>query len=171
VGADVEAGGVMDRVRDIGARPVRDLSLRDCVTLPVDATGEAAVEEMVRHERGAVVVLDASGLVVGIFTERDVLLLESRASVQGGADWRRAPLEQLMTPDPVTVSLASSIKDAIEKLREGGFRHLPVVDEDGKPSGLLSIRDILAEIAEYFPQEVSNLPPDPSLEASSPWGA
>ncbi|MER3520780.1 MAG: CBS domain-containing protein, partial [Acidimicrobiia bacterium] len=62
-----------------------------------------------------------------------------------------------MTPDPVTVSLASSIKDAIEKLREGGFRHLPVVDEDGKPSGLLSIRDILAEIAEYFPQEVSNL--------------
>lgn len=160
-----------ERVSDIAERPVSELDHRECVTLPQDATGGRAVEEMLRQKRGAVVIVDGSGGVAGIFTERDVLELETRAVVEGGTDWRMTPLGELMTPDPVTVALNTPIKDAVEKLREGRFRHLPVVDGDGRPRGLISIRDVLVEIAQYFPQEVANLPPDPSLEAHSPWGA
>ncbi len=156
---------------DVGDRPVSELKLRDCITLGQDAVGETAVEEMLRHERGAVVVVDHSGAIAGIFTERDVLELETRAVVEGGADWRRTPLAELMTPDPITVSTGTTLRHALGRLKEGRFRHLPVVDDDGRPVALLSIRDILAEVAEYFPAEVSNLPPEPSLEARSPWGA
>ncbi len=159
------------QAEEIAESSISELALRDCVTLPSDATGERAIDEMVRHERGAVVVVGESGNVIGIFTERDVLQLETRAVIEGGADWRRAHLADLMTPDPVTVSPETSLVDAIEKLKEGQFRHLPVVDRDGRPLGLVSIRDIISYIAEYFPKEVANLPPDPSLEASSPWGA
>ncbi len=156
---------------DVGDRPVSELKLRDCITVGLDAVGETAVEEMLRHERGAVVVVDQSGVVAGIFTERDVLELETRAVVEGGADWRRTRVAELMTADPITVSTAATLRHALGKLKEGRFRHLPVVDEGGRPVALLSIRDILAEVAEYFPTEVANLPPEPSLEARSPWGA
>jgi CBS domain-containing protein len=171
--AEVEqvSENLSEKVIDLADRPVSELGLRDCVTLGLDATGGEAVDQMIRHDRGAVVIVDEGGAVSGIFTERDVLEFETRAVVEGGADWRSAPLSELMTPDPVSVRLDTPIREVVENLREGRFRHLPVVDDEGRPKGLLSIRDVLSEIAEYFPQEVANLPPDPSLEASSPWGA
>ena len=48
-----------------------------------------------------------------------------------------------MTSAPVTVSQDDSIAYALHAMDLGGYRHLPVVDEDGRPTGIISVRDIL----------------------------
>ena len=56
-------------------------------------------------------------------------------------------------------------------MEEGGYRHLPVVDEAGRPVGVLSVKRIVHYLAEHFPATTSNLPPDPgSLPAAAGGG-
>jgi acetoin utilization protein AcuB len=56
------------------------------------------------------------------------------------------PVEQLMTPEPETLDPDSTLADAAEALLQGGFRHLPVVDDAGKPVGIISERDLRARL-------------------------
>jgi len=89
------------------------------------------------HERrvGAVVVLDGSRLV-GILTERDVLRAVATDRVDG-------PVSDAMTRDPDTVEAAEQAGQAAAVMIHGGFRHLPVVDEDDSVVGMISIRDLV----------------------------
>ena len=67
-----------------------------------------------------------------------------------------------MTPDPVTVGPKEPIGAAVRRMEEGGYRHLPVVDESGRPLGVLSVKRIVHYLAEHFPATVYNQPPDPA---------
>jgi CBS domain-containing protein len=58
----------------------------------------------------------------------------------------------------------------LRRLNHGKRRHLPVTDPNGKILGIISIRDLLAHVAEHFPDDFVNLPPDPDHEASGEWG-
>jgi CBS domain-containing protein len=136
------------------------------IRLQQTVTVETAVQEMRERRRGSVVVVDENGTLRGIFTERDVLL-------QGGdnsTEWLQRTLAEAMTTDPNRVFAGDSVNDALQAMEEGGFRHLPVVDEEDRPVAIISIRDVLAYVVEHFPQEFINLPPSPSLEANKPWG-
>jgi CBS domain-containing protein len=54
-------------------------------------------------------------------------------------------------------------RDALRcTMAEGGYRHLPIVDEDGVPQGVLAVRGIVHYLVDHFPNTVYNLPPDPS---------
>lgn len=64
-----------------------------------------------------------------------------------------------MTPSPVVVSPNDSISSAIRKMQEGGYRHLPVLDNQNKPMGILSVKRIVHYLAGHFPTAVFNLPP------------
>jgi CBS domain-containing protein len=55
---------------------------------------------------------------------------------------------------------------ALNRMHVGGYRHVPIVDKDGLPRGMVSVKDIVDFIVEFFPAEVLNLPPDPSHETS-----
>jgi CBS domain-containing protein len=99
--------------------------------------GEAA-KRMHEGKVGAALVLDGERLV-GIVTERDVMRAVAAASVDGStvADW--------MTPDPETVESTDTTGQAAVLMIHGGFRHLPVVDND-KVVGIISIRDLIRVI-------------------------
>jgi CBS domain-containing protein len=90
------------------------------------------------HERnvGAVLVL-TSERVSGILTERDVLRAVATGDVTGThvAAW--------MTHDPETIGPDDSTAHAASVMIHGGFRHLPVVDDAGRPVGIVSIRDLM----------------------------
>ena len=116
---------------------------------------------MVEHEIGAVLV-EREGRAVGIFTERDVL----RRVVLRGLDQAR-PVSEVMTRDPETLRLDDGIAFALNRMIVGGFRHVPIVDEGGRPQAVLSLREVVAFIIELLPGRVLNLPPDPRLEAHS----
>jgi CBS domain-containing protein len=105
--------------------------------LSVDAaaTLTEAAREMHEHGVGAVLVLTGDH-VSGILTERDVLRAVATGEVEGThvAAW--------MTRDPETVAPTDSLSQAASLMLQGGFRHLPVV-ADGRPVGIVSIRDLM----------------------------
>jgi CBS domain-containing protein len=125
----------------------------------------AGVGLMRKHRVGCLLVCDGRKLV-GIFTERDLL----RRVIAPGRDWQ-TPLADVITPDPVCVQRNDPIRLAVRRMQQGGYRHLPVVDETGRPIGILSVRRIVHYLVEHFPTTVYNLPPDPRAFPQQPEGA
>ena len=75
-----------------------------------------------------------------------------------------------MTPDPETVAPRDPIRLAVRKMKAGGHRHLPVVDEAGRPVGIVSVKGVVQYLVEHYPAAVYNQPP-PGQVPDSPEGA
>jgi CBS domain-containing protein len=150
----------------IAATPItRLMPIIPICSAPDDTVG-TAITTMLEKHCGATLVCKEDGALVGIFTERDLLLRSDEYSV----DWLEQPVSNFMTSEPVSAQVSSTVSDVVAIMRAGGYRHVPVVDDLGRPRGIVSVRDILSFVAEHFPQEILNLPPNPSLEARSKWG-
>jgi CBS domain-containing protein len=95
------------------------------------------VRAMVERNIGAVPVLH-NGKLVGIFSERDLM----KRVVSEGRDPRSTCLAEVMTDDPLNVSMNEELENCMALMRRHGFRHLPVCHE-GHLVGIVSLRDIL----------------------------
>jgi CBS domain-containing protein len=140
---------------------IRDLKPKPAATLREMGTIRAAVQLMLDRRLGAVLV-ERDARVVGIFTERDLV----RRVVAAGIGLDRA-IEEVMTPDPETLKLDDGIAFALNRMTVGGFRNVPIVDENGALAGILSQREVVDYIVSLLPGHVINLPPLPDLEARS----
>ena len=98
---------------------------------------------MVEHRIGCVVVADGAR-PLGIFSERDAL---RKIGAEGPALAAR-PVGEFMTPDPQTLRVDAKIAFAVQRMDLGGYRHLPVVSEQGDLVGIISARDILRHLME-----------------------
>jgi CBS domain-containing protein len=114
---------------------VADIMSRDVLSVPSDATLSAAAAEMSGRRVGAVLVLEGARLA-GILTERDVLRAVAEGRVEGST------VADLMTHTPETIEPSESADTAATLMIHGGFRHLPVV-EDENVIGIVSIRDLM----------------------------
>jgi len=108
------------------------------VTVPAKSSITDAIRAMHAEKVGAVMVPDAEGCPVGIFTERDVV----RLYAGGERDFDTLALEARMTCSVVLGGPSMSVDEALGLMTERRFRHLPVV-EDGKLLGLVSIGDLV----------------------------
>jgi CBS domain-containing protein len=90
---------------------------------------------------GCVLVADA-GRISGIFTEHDLL----ERVVAAGRAPRAVAIEQVMTRDPVVLRRDDSLAVAIHKMVMGSFRHIPLVDADGRIDGVLSAHQVLEHL-------------------------
>lgn len=117
--------------------------------LPPTATVMDAVRLMAMKHVGAVVI-GLDGRAEGIFTERDLLM----RVVARGLDADSTPITRVMTRDPETVSPDQEAIDALNRMHERGFRHLPVVGEDGRVIGIVSIRDLNAFVRHQLEEEL-----------------
>ncbi|KAG6609650.1 myosin-like protein [Phytophthora cinnamomi] len=104
------------------------------------ATVAQCVRAMVERKTDAALLVDRSGLLTGILTDRDVAV----KVVAVGRDPTRTLAYEVMTPDPSCVSANASAIDALKKMISGQFRHLPVTDND-KVVGILDIAKCLYE--------------------------
>jgi CBS domain-containing protein len=143
---------------------IRDLEPKPAGTLREMSTIRAAVQLMLEEKLGAVIV-EREGQPVGIFTERDLM----RRVVAAGIGLDRA-LEEVMTPDPDTLGLDDGMAYALNRMTVGGFRNIPIVDENGALVGIVSQREVVDYIVSLLPSHVINLPPLPDLEARSKHG-
>jgi CBS domain-containing protein len=108
--------------------------------IEVSASADDAVQRMHDNGTDCVLVID-DGELVGIFTDRDAVL---KMAGRGGGP---RPIAELMTHDPVVLRHDDTIAVAINKMAVGGFRHIPIV-EHGRPTGLVSARDVFRHLAE-----------------------
>jgi CBS domain-containing protein len=98
-----------------------------------------AIKTMLDRHVGAVAVIDENHRVAGIFTERDVL----RRFSLGERDPRKISIREVMTTPVELATRATTAGEALATMVERHYRHLPIVDDDGRLLGMLSIRHVL----------------------------
>ena len=133
-------------------RSIRDIvAQRDILLMSQDMTVREAVRRMTKENYGSVLV-EHDGKFVGIFTERDAL---SRVLTEG-RNPDTTTLQEVMTQNPISVHPDRPLVNALHMMYQYGFRHVPVV-EDGRPIGVVSVRDALGTELSQFENELREL--------------
>ena len=119
------------------------------ITVDVRSSLARTVRQMNRHNIGCVLVTDAEDRLVGIFTEWDVLM-----RVAGIVDdLTQQTIADYMTPEPQALKADLPIAQALNLMSVHGFRHLPLVDDNGQPTGIISFRDVVGYLNEALEEE------------------
>jgi CBS domain-containing protein len=140
--------------------PFEVIPVQRPITLSPNSTVTEAMRAMQRDHRGCVLVTDdgtPNSKLTGIFTERDVLF----RIVDKGRNPAALPIGEVMSPDPETLSLKATVAYVLNKMAVGGFRHVPVVDDEHRPACVISVTDVVQFLVDAFPREVLNLPTEP----------
>jgi len=137
-------------------QPVRRLFSKNALAVDVAQTVGEAVALMRETGFGAVAVT-RDGKIAGILTERDMVV----RVIGVVEDFEKTPVERVMTPDPVTLRSDDPIVYVMHNMQVGGYRHVPVVDDDHRPVSIVSIKDVVRFVLGYFPRDVYNLTPEP----------
>src|SRR5262245_10661220 len=122
------------------------ICVREVDTAEVAESVQAAADRMNSRNVGTLLVLDPHEQPLGIITDRDLAV----RVLAKGKDPFATTVGDVMTHIPKTIHEDAPVEQAIEIMRSGPFRRLPVVDDAGKLVGLLSIDDILDVLAEEF---------------------
>jgi CBS domain-containing protein len=156
--ADLESALLMETLNNVTTQP----------PLVIDAgvTLAETVGRMRDGSRGCALVTEA-GRLVGIFTERDVLMRVVGRSI----DFEQTAVSDYMTRDPVTLPSDSSVAFALNRMLIEGFRHIPLVDEQGRPTGVVSMRLLIEYLSDFFNRDLLNLPPEPRASFRNREGA
>ncbi len=139
---------------------LKDL-MRPIVTLDINSSANEAIDLLLANNIGAAPVVE-DGYLRGIFSERDVLNKILNKQV---GDLDRIGVKQFMIADPQTAEPEDSLNAAILYMARGHYRHVPIVDTQNRPIGMVSIRDVVSYLVEEFSQEVLALPPKPVRDA------
>ena len=131
---------------------------------PGQSVAEAAA--LMREKKVGCLLVCRDDRVVGIFTERDLM-----RKVLAAGKPLTLPVADVMTPDPVQVHRKEPIGAVIRRMEEGGYRHLPVVDDAGRPVGVLSVKRIVHYLVEHYSPTICNQPPDPAVVPEAAEGA
>jgi CBS domain-containing protein len=110
----------------------------DVLTIDPNATLAAAIKLLADRKIGAVVITGADRQVIGILSERDIV----RAFAASGPAALDEQVGQVMTRKVMTCDEAETVASLMERMTQGKFRHLPVV-EDGRLAGIVSIGDVV----------------------------
>ena len=111
---------------------------REVVSVEPNAALSSAIALLAEKRIGAVVVLGVDRRIVGILSERDIV----RALAERGAGALDEPVSRVMTRKVSTCSASEAIPSIMERMTEGKFRHLPVLDQ-GRLVGIVSIGDVV----------------------------
>jgi CBS domain-containing protein len=122
------------------------ICVREVDVINPDESAQVAAVRMHARKVGTLVVVDDNRVPIGIITDRDLTVRVLAEGLEG----TQTTIAEVMTAAPETVTEKTPIEDALRLMRAGSFRRVPVVDEDGRLAGLLSLDDILDLLAEEF---------------------
>jgi CBS domain-containing protein len=131
---------------------VSSLGAKKAIMVGPRTTIREAIETMVEHSIGCVLVHDGDRMV-GILTERDLLL---RAAPRMPAV-ENEPVSRFMTPDPLTLDCEAPVAFALNYMTLRDFRHLPLT-RDGELAGIISLRDFLGLLFRTYPDIATSAP-------------
>jgi CBS domain-containing protein len=140
---------------DLRQEQVIHLDLTEFTEVQIGTSVKSTIEKMRQEGHNCAFITD-SGKLVGVFTDRDVL----RRVVAAPETWNH-PIEDVMTPRPLTVKSTDPADAALNLMNEKHFRNVPVIDETGAIVGNLTHYAIIKYLADHFQESVYNLPPEP----------
>ncbi len=157
---------------------VADFMTRRVITVAPDAPLAEAAKLMLDHKISGLPVVDEAGHVVGIVSEHDLLrrrqageaeqrphwlqvLSDAAPSAGEMAQFRNRTVNDVMTPNPVTIAANSSLKEASRLIEARGFKRLPVVQRD-RLVGIIARADLVRALA-YGRNGVATMTPDVSV--------
>jgi len=147
--------------------PLSSLDVRAPICVPPETTARDAVRRMNEERIGALLVTDRDDHLIGIFTERDVL--KKLVGTQDGLD---RSVREVMTPEPCCLHRDDAVVFALKLMHEGGFRHVPLLDDSGHPFSVISVKDVVEFVVHLFAREMMTAPPAAShLAPVAPEGA
>jgi CBS domain-containing protein len=123
---------------------VRDHMVTTLVTVLPDTEIMRAIGLLIEHDISGALVVDGSGALLGIITERDCIAV---ASQSGYFDEQGGPVSEFMSSPVETVGPNDSLVDVAIRMAASRYRRFPVVD-DGKLVGLIGRRDVLKVLAD-----------------------
>ncbi len=135
--------------------------MRPIVTIDINCSVNEAIDLLLTNNIGAAPVVE-DGYLRGIFSERDVL---NRILNKQVGDLDNVSVKQFMILEPQTANPEDSLSTAVLYMARGHYRHVPIVDTENRPIGMVSIRDVISYLVEEFSQEVLALPPRPVRDA------
>ena len=142
--------GVLDQ--NFLCQSVGVLNLAPAITIQETQSLEDALRLLRDNRIGCLVVTNKNNVITGIFSERDCVLKV--------LEWSREefskPVSEYMTKDPIAQAPDSTIGFALQLMSQGGFRHLPIIDEQNHPIGLLSVKDVVDYMVEKFTDDLLN---------------
>ena len=143
---------------------VGDLYTPNPIKVAADTPVGEVIAVMQKRKIGAM-LLEADGRLAGVFSERDLVRRLLGTDVKP-----ETPVKTLVSPNPVYLKTSDDVGKAIGLMAEHGLRHLPVCSEQLEIEGILSVRQIIDCLAEHYPMEVINRPPEPGVLPQAPEG-
>lgn len=144
--------------------PIKYLRVGKPATVSPGVNVKKAIEIM-KEKRVSYLLVVENGKLVGILTEWDLI-----TKVVGKPKAARVTVENIMTPHPEVFQPEDNIAFILNAMHLGGYRHVPVVDEEMVPLAVISVRDIIGFIIDHFPEDIFNLPPHPIRSMDQPEG-
>jgi len=156
---------------------VRDFMTRRVVTVAPDVPAMTAARLMLDHKISGLPVVDAEQHVVGIVSEHDLLrqpdggkrkphwlqlMIEQRELAGETAGFRDRKVDDVMTPNPLTIAATSSLEEACRLIADHGIKRLPVV-ENGKLIGIIARADLVRALAQARQKAGATTAPDVSF--------
>jgi signal-transduction protein with cAMP-binding, CBS, and nucleotidyltransferase domain len=133
-------------------RPIiKVIQNRDFIVASTGTSARKAAELMRRQQQDALVAVDASGRLAGICTEADLC----HKILAAGLPAEQTTIGEIMVRDPLTIGPEKPFGHALHLMFEGGFRHMPVVDLNHRPIGIISARDALGLEILHFRDELT----------------
>jgi CBS domain-containing protein len=165
---DLSERATATRVPALADEKLHVISRRDPVTVaPGTSLGECIRTMQHTGTGDSVFVAGPDGVLVGVLTERDIF---GRLVGDDIVDLDQ-PVESLMTTKPHHLHLHETVRAAIDLMKTGRYRNLPLLDDENHLMGVVRPQDILKYLAESLPEELLNLPPRPHQRMEEPEGA
>lgn len=139
----------------IRAKKIGEIINPRLVQAPPEISVKDGIALMQKSKAGYIVVAKHKK-VVGLFTETDVV----QKILDQDVDWED-PISKYMTKDPFVLKPTDTVGTAIDLMGQHKFYHIPLIDDKGELVNVLSVRTLIRFLAEFYPQEVYNLPPHP----------
>lgn len=151
---------------DLRTEPIRNLTMRDAVTVLPSVSVRMAAERMHEQKIGALIVVNDEGLPVGMFTEK--LLIRVLALNPSAMD---QPVGSHMSNRCICLGQDEPVARLIAVMLEHNLRWVCVVDESGLPVGLTGLRGVIEFVVDELPRLVKVQPIDPMLSMPEREGA
>ena len=132
--------------KEIFTEPLSALNPQEMVCVSPTTSLAEVISLLKERHVGCVLVTGERGQLIGIFTERDILYRVAGLI----SNLEQIAVESLMTPQPTALKADAAVQHALHLMSIHGFRHVPLLDDDDRPVGLVSFRYIVRFIEENF---------------------